>query len=960
MRISYSFIKCLLTFVAALALSMLMTSQDVQAADLAVSHTAITQQSTASCVNILPTYTTNAIGNCVWEDEDGDGIQDSTEPGIANVQVALLQAFVGVVMSTTTDINGHYVFTDVTPGTYIIEFTLPGPNYVYTLEDQGDPYDPTKDSDAKGDDPLKGQTHAFTIDNDDVFLDLDAGMVDFVADKVTPIDIEKSTNGVDADTAPGVFIGEGMTVTWLYTVTNMSDVDLVINDIVDSDNSVILNCPPYDQDDGEHPASLEAGGTFTCTASGFAIAGQYSNTVVVTSTYLNGSPVFTASDPSHYFGTDPGIVLNKTVNGYESDLSENLPHIPIGEIISTTYEIINTGNVTLELETLLSSPVVIARSVTNNDVLSDCLSQAGFPSNELAPGATLTCTLTDTVSAGEGTLVGTHCEVSAIDPAGEEVNDGEESYYIVATTPAIEIEKLTNGYDADSPWELQLLAGLPVTWSYIITNSSALSLTDISIVDDPEGVICTHSPLGPGDSTTCTHVGTVQPGGYSNTAVVTGTYDHFGYQFTATDTDGSHYFGINPQIDLEKATNGADADNWDDPDVPSIPEGDDVVWTYVVTNTGNITLVVTALNDDPIGPIILEYGSLADHIVCVSDLNNEFSQLLAPGASFTCIVTGTAIAEPYTNTATVTATYDIPAPINVDDEPINDTDPSHYNGYGVSDLAIDKMIADTYDDPNGILITYVLSYTNIGSGSAQDVLITDILPAGVSPTGQPAETNPGLGPPMVTTIPNGPSYITWTVGTLGPGAGGRITFTAGIIGEVADGTTYTNTATIQGSNTDIDPSNNRDDAPLTVDGPVQGACTNGAQCFPTSVDLLSFIAYATDQGINVEWVTGAEVDTLGFDLYRSTDTNLDHAVRVTPDLIDDQGEDGGFYIFVDTTALPFINYTYWLVETEEDGTQLEYGPIQANIFSVSGPANDVILGLSETQPFSIFLPMVTN
>ncbi|MCO5183272.1 MAG: carboxypeptidase regulatory-like domain-containing protein [Anaerolineae bacterium] len=66
----------------------------------------------------------NTVGDTIWLDVDGDGIQDDGEPGIPNVTVELRDQSSGDVLATmTTDENGEYLFTGLPDGTYTIVVT---------------------------------------------------------------------------------------------------------------------------------------------------------------------------------------------------------------------------------------------------------------------------------------------------------------------------------------------------------------------------------------------------------------------------------------------------------------------------------------------------------------------------------------------------------------------------------------------------------------------------------------------------------------------------------------------------------------------------------------------------------------------------------------------------------------------------------------------------------------------
>ena len=80
---------------------------------------------TWDCGLYLPEPEPASIGDLVWHDLNKDGIQDDGEPGIDDVTVTLYDAAGAVVGTTTTAGGGLYLFEDLEPGDYHVEFTLP-------------------------------------------------------------------------------------------------------------------------------------------------------------------------------------------------------------------------------------------------------------------------------------------------------------------------------------------------------------------------------------------------------------------------------------------------------------------------------------------------------------------------------------------------------------------------------------------------------------------------------------------------------------------------------------------------------------------------------------------------------------------------------------------------------------------------------------------------------------------
>ena len=115
---------------------------------------------------------------------NGDGLQDcgpglaltaggACEPGVDGVTVSLLNANGVVIATTTTSNGGHYTFTNVAPGTYVVSFTLPS-GYWFTLMDALTNTAETVDSDAN---PLTGATAPFVLGSGQANMNIDAGLL---------------------------------------------------------------------------------------------------------------------------------------------------------------------------------------------------------------------------------------------------------------------------------------------------------------------------------------------------------------------------------------------------------------------------------------------------------------------------------------------------------------------------------------------------------------------------------------------------------------------------------------------------------------------------------------------------------------------------------------------------------------------------------------------------------------
>jgi hypothetical protein len=133
-------------------------------------------------------YKTAALGDYVWNDANGNGIQDAGETGIVGATVKLIGAGTDAVFgtgddvtlgTTTTGAGGIYHFTGLTPGQYQVQFVAPS-GFVFSTQNAGS--DDTVDSDAS---TSTGKSQVVTLASGQIDNTIDAGLhhvTDFTPD----------------------------------------------------------------------------------------------------------------------------------------------------------------------------------------------------------------------------------------------------------------------------------------------------------------------------------------------------------------------------------------------------------------------------------------------------------------------------------------------------------------------------------------------------------------------------------------------------------------------------------------------------------------------------------------------------------------------------------------------------------------------------------------------------------
>jgi len=263
----------------------------------------------------------------------------------------------------------------------------------------------------------------------------DAGKGAQVVNKApSPVHLfRKSVNGEDAN-SPGLVITEGTPITWTYYVENVGSASLSNIHITDDNGT-----PNYVDDDFTVCIidKLNNNKSHTCSWTGTFQLGPYGNVATMTADPPSGD-VITDQDPAYYFGvtTGPSITILKYTNGEDADQAPG-PEITVGDAVTWTYQVYNTGSVALDEIVVMDDNGTPGN--TSDDFQVDC------PSTSLAPRGGFECT-TDpgTAQPGQYRNLGS---ASGTDGTTQVTDDDESHYFGLAAT--IDLEKHTNGPRSD-------------------------------------------------------------------------------------------------------------------------------------------------------------------------------------------------------------------------------------------------------------------------------------------------------------------------------------------------------------------------------------------------------------------------------------------------------------------------------------------------------------------------------
>jgi len=546
---------------------------------------------------------------------------------------------------------------------------------------------------------------------------------------------------------------EGQVVTYTFRVTNSGGVpisDLTIDDSITSGTGALsaITC---------NTTSLAVGAYTTCTAT-YTVTEQdiINGTDLVDSAHASGyglgQPIGVRTDSN-----DDSATVTITQTPHLTLLKSVTPDTGVtkGTVLTYQFNVLNDGNEPID-NLVINDPLGTPSATTPGFNGASALTIT-CPVTQLNIEESTTCTATYTVvqsDVDEGFIDNT-ATAAGTDPASSPVTS-EPSVANLLLTRISTIDLTKTHAAVASPAK----AGNLVTFLYTVTNTGNTTLNSITIDDNMSGLSTPTCPaagsawpgtagqLLPGQSVNCSAVYTLKQADVDAGQAVNPQAIAIAVPSDSTDPVES-----DPQTDLVPlpASPGLTLVKSASPnDPPHFIAGQVITYTFVVTNTGNVTLSDITVDETDFsgaGPV--------PSATCPGGV-------LAPGAQLQCTATYTLLeddieAGTLTNTAVATGT--LPQGGTEDSNPSDVTLPS------------DPEPAFTFVKTgsvvnNGTEIDYLFTVTNTGNTVLENVTVTEVSFSG---KGLIPTVNCPAGP--VTLVPGAIMTCTATY-TIQPGDSG--------------------------------------------------------------------------------------------------------------------------------------------------------------------------------------------
>jgi len=400
------------------------------------------------------------------------------------------------------------------------------------------------------------------------------------------------------------------------------------------------------------------GGVATFTVSGTAVAaGSATNVATVTPTTTGCGPECgggDASTSSVIASADARLSLVKTaflVDTNGNGLADS------GEAINYTFLVTNTGNVT----------------VSTVGVTDPKVGPVSCPAQTLAPGASTTCATVSSYFVTDadvlaGGVVNTATAQGTPPPGIAPIVPPSDTVTTPTPVPVggLAIAKSAQLIDANGNGLAD--AGETIQYSFLLTNTGTVALSTVGVTDPKAGsVTCPQATLAVGASETCTAdnlytvvEADVLAGGVQNTATGHGTPPP-GVSPIAPPTDTivvpSPIAGAGLSLLKSAQLNDTNGDGLAD-------VGETIQYSFVLTNTGNVTLNSVTVSDPKAGPVTCSATTLAPGAATTCTADNLYTvteaDLVAGGVVNTAM--GGATPPPNVGVIPPTATLTTPTP----------------------------------------------------------------------------------------------------------------------------------------------------------------------------------------------------------------------------------------------------------------------------------------------------------